>query len=63
VNDDDLIKLRDVARRWNCEVRTVVKHAQDGDIDYVRLWGRGHCPMRIRYGDLVRFEQKWTNVR
>jgi len=63
MDDDELLKARDVARRWGCDVRTVLRHADKGDIDYVRMWGRGHCPMRFRYGDVVRFEEKWTNVR
>jgi predicted site-specific integrase-resolvase len=60
VNDEPLLKARDVAEILGLEVRTIVKRAQDGDIPCVRLWGRHGAPLRFRPDDIQRCLAQWS---
>jgi excisionase family DNA binding protein len=49
---EPLLKTRDVARRFNVEMGTVIDWCQAGEIPFIRLRGRRYAPYRFRRSDV-----------
>jgi excisionase family DNA binding protein len=59
---EPLLKTRDVARRFNVEMGTVIDWCQAGEIPFIRLRGRRYAPYRFRLSDIDATEEKWRQI-